>query len=195
VLVDASVLVHGAEPEVAARLVPLLVLDRVATCAAVEHEVAGLVGAGLNDAPLAAFRQAGLRWLATEDADLRRAGEIQAELTNGQTIRATRSSHAAAPGEPVVVLIRPEDMSFCAGEDRTGAYDVLAGTVRDLSYHGDTFKLAVAVGKEVLKIRVARMQGAGVVPGEPVLLTWKSNAAKVLPATDRTEVAADGAQR
>jgi len=121
--------------------------------------------------------------------------EVEVELANGQTIRATRSSHAAAPGESVVVLIRPEDMSVCANGDRTGADDVLAGTVRDISYHGDTFKLAVAVGKEVLKIKVARVQGAGVVPGESVLLTWKSNAAKVLPATDRTEIAADGAQR
>jgi Bacterial antitoxin of type II TA system, VapB len=81
VLVDASALAHCARPEVAGRLVPLLVLDRLATCAAVEHEAMTLAGNGA-DAPLAALRRVGLRWLATDDADLRRAAEIQAELTS-----------------------------------------------------------------------------------------------------------------
>lgn len=82
VLVDASALAYCDHPEVMARLVPLLVLDVVATCAAVDHELAGLAGDEEAAGPLAVLREAGLRWLATDDADLRRAAEIQAELTN-----------------------------------------------------------------------------------------------------------------
>jgi predicted nucleic acid-binding protein len=80
VLVDASALVHCAEPVVVARLVPLLVLDEVATCAAAVHEL-DTVASDAGRAALGAFRQVPLRWLPTEDADLTRASEIQAELT------------------------------------------------------------------------------------------------------------------
>jgi predicted nucleic acid-binding protein len=81
VLVDASALAHCAEPAVVARLVPLLVLDGLATCAAVVHELGAWDGTAPT-AALAAFRQVPLRWLPTEDADLMRASEIQAELTD-----------------------------------------------------------------------------------------------------------------
>jgi predicted nucleic acid-binding protein len=81
VLVDASVLAQGAEPAVITRLLPLLAGDRLATCAAVEHEVAEL-GEAVDNVVLAALRQVGARWLATEDANLRRAAEVQAELTS-----------------------------------------------------------------------------------------------------------------
>jgi predicted nucleic acid-binding protein/Arc/MetJ family transcription regulator len=77
VLADASALVHCAEPAVIARLVPLLVLDELATCAAVAHELAAQESA----APVPALRQVTLHWLPTEDADLTRASGIQAELT------------------------------------------------------------------------------------------------------------------
>jgi Arc/MetJ family transcription regulator len=71
VLADASALTHRAEPVVRARLLPLLVTDRLATCAAIEYELSAL--GALNGVPL--------RRLATEDADLLRAAQIQAELT------------------------------------------------------------------------------------------------------------------
>lgn len=77
VLVDATVLAECGNPLVAARLLPLLALDEVATCAAVQYELAG---AG-DDLGLAALRQVTLRWLPTEDEDLARAAEVQAQLT------------------------------------------------------------------------------------------------------------------
>ena len=81
VLVDASALRYCADPAVASRLVPLLIFDQLATCAAVEHEVLDLGDDAAAGGPLAALRRVEPRWLTTEDADLRRAGEIQAELT------------------------------------------------------------------------------------------------------------------
>ncbi len=77
VLVDASVVVHCATPAVAARLVPLLVMDDLATCAAVRHEMASVP----DDPALGAWRRVTLRWLPTDDADLARASQIQAQLT------------------------------------------------------------------------------------------------------------------
>lgn len=83
VLADASALVHCREPTVAARLLPLLVLDDLATCAAVQYELSSL---GDEAGPLAALRQIQLRWLPTDDVDLRRAADVQAELTRQEPL-------------------------------------------------------------------------------------------------------------
>jgi putative spermidine/putrescine transport system ATP-binding protein len=121
--------------------------------------------------------------------------EVAVEIANGRVIRAARSAFAAAVGDRVVVLIRPEDMSVCASKERADGRDVLAGILKDISYHGDTFKLEVAVGADTLKVKVAREHGAGMKSGQEVFLTWKSAAVSVLPATDRPNHADDGAGR
>ena len=92
----------------------------------------------------------------------------------------------------MVVLIRPEDMSLATSTQRPDGQDVLAGVVKDVSYHGDIFKLDVAVGRETVKVKVAREHGAGMAPGREVLLTWRSSAVRVLPVAERTGDEADG---
>ncbi len=79
-LADASALAHCGEPDVAARILPLLVLGDLATCAAVSYELASLADKAANS-PLSALRRVDLHWLPTDDVDLRRAAEIQNELT------------------------------------------------------------------------------------------------------------------
>jgi hypothetical protein len=54
--------------------------------------------------------------------------------------------------------------------------------VTELSYHGDIFKLNVAVGADILKARVGREQGGDFEVGRRVLLTWPPAAARLLPA-------------
>jgi spermidine/putrescine ABC transporter ATP-binding subunit len=110
--------------------------------------------------------------------------EVAVQIANGQTIRAVRGSSAAAEGARVVALIRPEDMAMCASKAQADGQDVLAGTLRDISYHGDTFKLDVAVGDELLTVKVARAHGATMTPGQEVFLSWKPSAVRVLPAAD-----------
>ncbi len=108
----------------------------------------------------------------------RRQGAWRAagERAGGRDRRAARPSApargavAVAPGDKVVVLIRPEDMSVDADAPAGGAPDALAGTIRDISYHGDTFKLDVAAGGDVLKVKVARAHGIAMSPGERVML-------------------------
>jgi spermidine/putrescine ABC transporter ATP-binding subunit len=115
--------------------------------------------------------------------------EFAVEIGSGEKMRVTRGS--AAPGSRAVVLIRPEDISVTATGERTAGQDVLAGTIKDISYHGDTFKLDVAVGTDVLKVKVARERGAGMKRGDSVFLTWRSSAVRLLPAADRTSDTGD----
>jgi len=111
--------------------------------------------------------------------------EFAVEIGSGEKMRVTRGSSAAAPGSRAVVLIRPEDISVTATGERTAGQDLLAGTIKDISYHGDTFKLDVAVGSDVLKVKVARERGAGMERGDSVFLTWRSSAVRLLPVADR----------
>jgi spermidine/putrescine ABC transporter ATP-binding subunit len=111
--------------------------------------------------------------------------EFAVEIGSGEKMRVTRGSSAAAPGSRAVVLIRPEDISVTATGERTAGQDLLAGTIKDISYHGDTFKLDVAVGTDVLKVKVARERGAGMERGDSVFLTWRSSAVRLLPVADR----------
>jgi putative spermidine/putrescine transport system ATP-binding protein len=133
------------------------------------------------------------------DSNLLRAKIIRAsgddvvlETANGDTIRARRGTFASPAGSRAVVLIRPEDMSVDNTMQETDGQDRLAGLIKDISYHGDTFKLDVAVGDEVLKVKVAREHGAGIERGQQVFLTWKSAVARVLPAADSEVVDGDG---
>jgi putative spermidine/putrescine transport system ATP-binding protein len=118
--------------------------------------------------------------------------DLVVEIGSGETIRATRGTRAAPEGSRVVVLIRPEDMSVATTPERGDGHDALTGRVKDISYHGDTFKLDVAVGEEVLKVKVAREHGVGMERGRQVFLRWKSAAARVLPAAELSNDAADG---
>src|SRR5262245_37311567 len=112
-------------------------------------------------------------------------------IGNGATLRAPRDTAAFVAGDRAVVLIRPEDMSVTSSGEQAGAQQSLAGVVKDVSYHGDTFKLNIAAGDDILKVKVAREAASGMEPGRPVFLTWKPAAVRILPVTD----GADGAAR
>jgi len=111
--------------------------------------------------------------------------ELAVELGNGEKIRAVRGTAAMAQGSRTVVLIRPEDISVTATDERTAGQDVVAGTIKDISYHGDTFKLDVALGADLLKVKVPRERGAGMELGQKVFLTWRPSVVRLLPAADR----------
>jgi ABC-type Fe3+/spermidine/putrescine transport system ATPase subunit len=113
--------------------------------------------------------------------------ELAVELGNGEKIRAAQGTSVAAPGSRAVVLIRPEDISVTATAERTAGEDVVAGTIKDISYHGDTFKLDVALGADMLKVKVPRERGAGMEPGQKVFLSWRSSVVRLLPAADRAD--------
>jgi spermidine/putrescine ABC transporter ATP-binding subunit len=110
------------------------------------------------------------------------SGDIAAvTIGNGSTIHAARGE--AAVGDLTYVLLRPEDMMARASPLRPDGYDTLIGTVKEISYHGDAYKLDVTVGDDVLKVKVAREQGTGLEPGRQIHLLWKPEAARLLPVT------------
>ena len=112
-------------------------------------------------------------------------------IGNGTTLRTPRGALTASTGDRAVVLIRPEDMSVTTSGEQAGSQQSLAGVVKDVSYHGDTFKLDIAVGDDLLKVKVAREAAAGMEPGRPVFLTWKPASVRILPVAE----SADGAPR
>src|SRR4029453_9059532 len=118
--------------------------------------------------------------------------DVTVEIASGEIIRAQRGEHALSAHDRAVLLIRPEDMSVHTSRERTDGQDMLAGAVREISYHGDTFKLDVAVGEAVLKGKVAGAKGVGMHRAQQVFLAWNPAAVRVLPAAADGDSAADG---
>ncbi len=104
---------------------------------------------------------------------------------NGALIHASRPAFAASAGERAFLLIRPEDMTVgrLTGEPSVQG-DRITGTLKERSFHGDVFKLGIAVGGDLLKAKVAREDGGSFEIGQQIVLSWKSGAARLLPATD-----------
>ncbi len=98
---------------------------------------------------------------------------LAVRIGDGAVIRAMPGQFAAAVDDHVFVLIRPEDMTVhLATPHQSGGNDHLVGAVTELSYHGDVFRLNVAVGDDILNVKVAREQGGDFDVGRRVLLTW-----------------------
>jgi ABC-type Fe3+/spermidine/putrescine transport system ATPase subunit len=112
-------------------------------------------------------------------------GHCAVRLRNGAVINAAAASaFKVIPNQQVSVLIRPEDMTLESTGERETRPDRLSGAVTEISYHGDVFKLSVAVGQDILKLKVPRERGAGVETGHTVMLSWKPDAARLLPADE-----------
>ena len=106
---------------------------------------------------------------------------------NGALIHTVPPAFAAAAGDRVFLLIRPEDMTVRPSTREPQASrepgEHIVGVLKERSFHGDVFKLGIAVGSEMLKARVAREDGASFEVGQSIALTWKSGNARLLPAT------------
>jgi spermidine/putrescine ABC transporter ATP-binding subunit len=104
---------------------------------------------------------------------------------NGALIHPLPPAFSAAAGDRAFLLIRPEDMTVRPVTTELPAHgDQIVGTLKERSFHGDIFKLGIAVGGDVLKAKVAREDGRSFEVGQQMVLTWKSGAARLLPATD-----------
>jgi predicted nucleic acid-binding protein len=83
ILVDTSALSRLAWPEVAAVLSPLIEAGTIATCGVIEMGLLSLLRDPADAHEIRTSRAAAFPWLATEDADLRRALAVQALLVDG----------------------------------------------------------------------------------------------------------------
>ena len=106
---------------------------------------------------------------------------------NGALIHTAPPAFAASVGDRVFLLIRPEDMTVRPSTTEPQASreqgEHIVGVLKERSFHGDVFKLGIALGSEMLKARVAREDGASFEVGQSIALTWKNGAARLLPAT------------
>jgi spermidine/putrescine ABC transporter ATP-binding subunit len=103
-------------------------------------------------------------------------------IASGQVFHAAPGQWTGSVGDRAALLLRPEDMTLHLQAAGPAGADLLQGTVTEINYRGDAYRLAVAVGEETLKVKVAREEGAGLAPGQRVSLSWRSGAARILPA-------------
>ena len=88
---------------------------------------------------------------------------------------------AAKPGDEVVVLIRPEDIAIEWAPQAAESRNTVTATLRDIAYHGDTFKLEALVGSTAMTVKVARALALRLAPGQQLSLSWKTTSARLLP--------------
>jgi putative spermidine/putrescine transport system ATP-binding protein len=113
---------------------------------------------------------------------LRAAGDAATvELARGEVIDAVQGTVAAKPGDEVVVLIRPEDIAIEWAPQAAESRNTVTATLRDIAYHGDTFKLEVLVGSTAMTVKVARAHALRLAPGQQISLSWKTTSARLLP--------------
>lgn len=117
-LADTSALARLHRPEVAAVLGPLIEAGSVATCGVIEFEIGWATRNGAEFDQVRADRDAGYEWLATRDADWRRALGVQAALWRGGRVRAAGFTDlliaAVAEREQVTVLHYDSDFELIA---------------------------------------------------------------------------------
>jgi putative spermidine/putrescine transport system ATP-binding protein len=122
------------------------------------------------------------------------AGGCAVQTRGGDIICTAPSQFVPAPGAPVILLIRPEDMTVQAtdGAASEGSKQ-LSGVVKELNFHGEVFKLGIAVGDDLFKAKVTRERGSAFDVGQKVLLSWPQGAARLLPPTSDLTPAAEAA--
>jgi spermidine/putrescine ABC transporter ATP-binding subunit len=111
-------------------------------------------------------------------------GHARVETADGRIIRAAPGKVDATIGRRAVVLVRPEDMSVTADAAPPPDGASIGGTVTDVSYHGDCYRLDIASGAARLHVKVPREAGAGMAPGRSVMVAWRPDAARLLAADD-----------
>jgi ABC-type Fe3+/spermidine/putrescine transport system ATPase subunit len=117
---------------------------------------------------------------------LRAAGDAATvELPSGELIDAVQGTVAAKPGDEVVVLIRPEDIAIEWAPQAAESRNTVTATLRDIAYHGDTFKLEVLAGSTAMTVKVARALALRLAPGQQISLSWKTTASRLLCAEEK----------
>jgi putative spermidine/putrescine transport system ATP-binding protein len=114
----------------------------------------------------------------------------------GSVIHAVCSDSTATPGNNAFLLVRPEDITVRpASALQPGESGQLSGTLKERSFNGDVFKLGIAAGNDILKAKAPRDQGTMFEVGQQFVLSWRRDAARLLPATDDDVAVAKSAGR
>jgi iron(III) transport system ATP-binding protein len=104
-------------------------------------------------------------------------------VTRG-TLRLRVAAESLVPRAPVVVSIRPHQITLGPPGRDAGDANVLAGTVVRASYLGDAIDYQIAIDGTDVVLRVTGAAPARSRPGDAVALTVPVSACVPLPATD-----------
>jgi ABC-type Fe3+/spermidine/putrescine transport system ATPase subunit len=104
-------------------------------------------------------------------------------VTRG-TLRLRVAAESLVPRAPVVVSIRPHQITLGPPARDAGDANVLAGTVVRASYLGDAIDYQIAIDGTDVVLRVTSAAPARSRPGDAVALTVPVGACIPLPATD-----------
>jgi len=111
-----------------------------------------------------------------------KAGSILVETQDGHALEVARHEAAPQTGAKAALLIRPEEILLTPVRGPEPDRQILSGTISDISYHGDSYRVIVANGSGGnLRATIPRAAGLSFEPGQPVTLSWRADAARLLP--------------
>ena len=103
------------------------------------------------------------------------------EMADGRVLRVARHAGGPAAGDAAALLIRPEHIVVTRQNGSTPGDPMVGGTVADISYHGDSYRINVPVAGELIRANVPCASAAEFEPGQTVTLSWRAEAARLLP--------------
>ncbi len=107
---------------------------------------------------------------------------ILVEMQGGRTLEVARHDGVPTAGAQAALLIRPEEIALTHMRRAAPDLQMLSGTVSDVSYHGDSYRVSVSHGSGgTLRATIPRATGLNFEPGQPVTLSWRAEAARLLP--------------
>jgi spermidine/putrescine ABC transporter ATP-binding subunit len=108
-------------------------------------------------------------------------GFVRGRTGSGEIIAAaTTATCEPSVGERATFLVRPEHIVLSSKESGTES-EGICGVLSDVSYNGDSHKLSVEIGGEVLRLKVPASAPLDIQRGQTLRVSWASKAAKVLP--------------
>jgi putative spermidine/putrescine transport system ATP-binding protein len=107
---------------------------------------------------------------------------ITVALDAGVTIGVRRRDAAMTAGQRVAVVLRPEEIVVQRPGEAAATGPAMIGTVAEIGYQGDSYRLSVTAAGAAIKVKVPPHQAAAIQPGAEVRLSWDRDAARLLPA-------------
>ena len=106
-------------------------------------------------------------------------GAATLRTDDGQTLLG-ESAAELSPGSAATLLLRPEAIRLLRAAEAAEGQG-LRGTIAEVIYLGGSVRAGVAGGDALVWVELRDDEAEGLVPGEPVVMTWKPSAATVWP--------------
>ena len=96
--------------------------------------------------------------------------------------RITAIARKFSVGDPVRVIVRPEEIIIGSDSGKTSARNVLQGTIESLTMQGFFYRVVVSCGVNVVaSVTKHSVETLGLTPGKEITLFFKATATQVIP--------------